>query len=43
MPEDIFADIPYKHTHAALKKGDLDLLKTLLCGFVVSVATRTYE
>jgi len=43
MPEDIFVNIPYKHTHSALKKGDVDQLKTLLCGFVVNVATRTYE
>lgn len=38
MPEAIFAQIPFKETHEALKAEDEEALKNLLCGFVVSMA-----
>lgn len=34
MPDAIFDLLPYKETHEALKQGDADALRELLCGFV---------
>ena len=35
LPTDILKNIPYKQTHEALREGDIDKLKKLLCSFVI--------
>ena len=37
------ANIPYKHTHEALKKDDQEILKKLLCSFVVKLANKIWQ
>jgi len=35
--------LPFKNTRKALKKADKEMLREFLCGFVATIAEKTYE
>ena len=39
----ILKNIPYKQTHEALREGDIDKLKKLLCSFVIVMAQKIFQ
>ena len=43
LPMDILKNIPYKQTHEALREGDIDKLKKLLCSFVIVISQKIYQ
>lgn len=43
IPEAIIKNLPFKQTHEALRDGDNDALKQLLCSFVKTLAIKIYQ
>jgi len=43
IPDEIINQLPFKNTRKALKKEDKDMLREFLCGFVATIAEKTYE
>jgi len=43
LPSEIINELPFKNTHKALKKANKEMLKEYLCGFVATIAEKTFE
>ena len=42
LPYEIIKKLPFKNTAKALRKEDKDMLKEFLCGFIATIAEKTY-
>lgn len=42
LPVEIVKQLPFKNTCKALRKEDKDMLREFLCGFIATIAEKTY-